>query len=327
MSVSKPEKIMPSRIQRAVRAMCLCLALLLIAFAAVVIMSNGIAPCLVSRFDRQADRDPATGIVHGAEPRILGPENAKAAVLMVHGFLGGANNFANLPDQLATHGFRVNVMRLPGHGTSPHNLALIPPDVLINAVADEANLLRRNYAHVYLCGHSMGGTLCVLTTTQVPVDGLILLAPYFGVTTSPLYLLPPETWARIGAPLLPWLYKPACLIQVNRTETRKEIYSYRWTPTPAVQTLIELGQRARRPQTLDAIACPVLHIHSRHDRAADPNLARMAVDAMQHAPRKRSVSVDQSNHILCWDVDQETIFQEVADFLTDLDHKDASPHN
>ena len=62
---------------------------------------NTVAGHWVTGRNRHAPRDPETGILRGAEPRTLGPDDAPVAVLLVHGYLGGSNNFADLPDRLA----------------------------------------------------------------------------------------------------------------------------------------------------------------------------------------------------------------------------------
>src|SRR5690606_21253255 len=77
---------------------------------------------LVDREDRRTPRDSETGIMLGAEPHDLGPEDATKAALFVHGIAGCGNNFREVPDRLAAEGWRVRVLLLPGHGTSPKDL-------------------------------------------------------------------------------------------------------------------------------------------------------------------------------------------------------------
>src|SRR5690606_7917458 len=80
---------------------------------------NCAATYLVRRTDTRIPRDPATGIMLGAEERDLGPKDAPGVAILVHGFIGAGDNFDGLPEAIADAGWRVRVMRLPGHGTSP----------------------------------------------------------------------------------------------------------------------------------------------------------------------------------------------------------------
>ena len=278
---------------------------------------NTVAGHWVTGRNRHAPRDPETGILRGAEPRTLGPDDAPVAVLLVHGYLGGSNNFADLPDRLAACGWRVRVMRLPGHGTSPEDLERVTVDDFVHSVEVEYDALRARYKKVVLVGHSMGGALCTIMASRHEVDGLVLAAPYFGVTYRWFYILRPETWAEISRPLVRWVYKGRHFVRVNRKEVRDEIISYAWVPTQSVRTLLKLAEEANRPDVLENISCPVLWLHAPGDRAASFTAAAKAVEAMP-AAQKRTVTLERSDHILFWDYDREQVATEIEQFIRSL---------
>jgi len=263
---------------------------------------------LVARSDAQQPRDSA-GLLIGAAPRDLGPENAECAVLLVHGYLGCGNNFGRLPERLAQSGCRVRVMLLPGHGTSPRDLANVSGDQLLNAVLDEIDRLRPKHNRLVLVGHSMGGTLCTLVAARRQVDALVLAAPYFGVTTHWYYGFKPETWAKLTGPIVPWLYKGQRMIQVNKPDARPQIVSYQWVPASSVKVLMGLARQANNPDLLAKINCPVLLIHSHNDQAASPQAAQDALEKIP-SPTQKTVWLDRSNHILFWDYDAEQAITE-----------------
>ncbi len=275
------------------------------------------AEVLVARSDATVDRDAETGWLRGAEPRWLGPEGATRAVLMVHGFVGAGTNFGELPERLASQGFRVRVMRLPGHGTSPRDFEKVQAEELVEAVKSELADLKRQHGRVFLVGHSMGGTLSTLAAAQEGADGLVLGAPYFGVTHHWYYGLPAETWISIAQPILRWLYKGELFIQVNRKEAKSNIVSYSWIPMGGLETLAELGHRANSPATLEKVRTPVLLLHGPGDVAASPSAAADAVSKMASA-EKRVVWLERSNHHIFWDYDQEQVFDEVMGFFEHL---------
>lgn len=287
------------------------LPILLVVIAAVYVM---LTPWLVERDDRRVPRDPATGIMIGAETRDLGPRNAPGVAIFVHGFAGSGNNFNELPDRLAREGWRVRVMRLPGHGTSPRDLERVGADELLRAVLAEIDAMKRDHQRIVLVGHSMGGALCALAASQRDVDGLVLGGAYFGVTHRWYYGLRPETWTELTSPLVRWIYKGKRFLQVNDRSVKDKIVAYTWLPSKAGLTLNEIGRRVNEAAVLESIRCPVLMIHSRRDVAASPQAAERALHAMA-SERKRLVWVDRSNHHVFWDYEAETVAREVESFL------------
>lgn len=269
---------------------------------------------LVTRADRLAARDAETGVLYGAEERWLGPEDSPGVVLFVHGFIGAGNNFNDLPERLAAKGWRVRVMRLPGHGTSPRDMLPVTPEDLQGAVTREVRALRTDYEEVVIVAHSMGGALSVLAAAEEPIDKLVLGAPYFGVTHHWYYLLKPETWAQAAGPFMRWVYKGKIFILVNRKEAKETIVSYAWVPIDGLRKLMEIGRRARDPQLLGRIQCPVLWLHGPGDTAASFQAARRAFDAIG-SNEKQAVVLERSNHHIYWDYDSEQVMREVEAFV------------
>mgnify|MGYP001329854601 CR=1 FL=1 len=256
----------------------------------------------------------STKVLIGAEPHTLGPEDAKAAVLMVHGFLGAGQNFDNLPDLLAEEGFRVRVMLLPGHGTSPYDLKTVSASTLKQAVFEEIQSLKAHYEAVYVIGHSMGATLAFIAASKISIDGLVLAAPFFAVTRKPYYLFPPETWFRYLHPIFPWLYKGKLFLQVNRREAKDKILSYDWVPANALLVLFELGREAEQKETISSINCPTLMIHSVADAAASFEHAKLVYD-MLPAAKKDLLVLQRSDHHVFYDYEDKQVKQEIIIWL------------
>jgi len=279
---------------------------------------------LVAMEDRRAPRDPATGILMGAEPRELGPAKSDLAVLLVHGFIGAGNNFNDLPERLAEQGWRVKVMLLPGHGTSPYDFEQTSADELLDAVRAEFAALQARHSRVALIGHSMGATLCTLVASETRVDGLVMGAPYFGVTYRWFYILPAETWTRIASPFVRWLRKSRLFVQVNRKEVRDQVVSYKWSPLRGTLTLMEIGRRADSVEVLERVTCPVLLIHSHGDIAASPKASAAAFQKLG-SDDKRAVWLEASNHIIYWDFDRDRVADEIIAFLAALETSEPAP--
>lgn len=270
---------------------------------------------LVSREDRRVERCADGEVMRGAEELDLGPKDSTAAVLFVHGFAGATNNFNELPEYVARREYRARVIRLPGHGTSPRDLERVTADQLVDTVVAEAEALRRKHEKVYLVGHSMGGALCTIAASRVPVDGLVLGGAYFGVTHRWYYGLRPETWTKLTSPAVRWVYKGRLFLQVNRKEAKDHIVSYTWLPSKAGLTLTEVGRRANDPAVMNSVKCPVLMLHSHGDVAASPEAAEAAFDRIA-ADDKSLVWIDKSNHHVFWDYDHESVRDLVLSFVS-----------
>ena len=288
-----------------------------VAVVTCLLLYNGTASLLVTRWDNTAERDSDTGILLGAEALDLGPRDAEAAVVLVHGFVGASNNFWELPRRLADSGYRVRAMRLPGHGLSPRDFAKTPGDEILAAVQAEVRLLRDQHARVFLVGHSMGGALGTLVASTENVDGLILGAPYYGITYHWYYVLPPELWITLTGPFVPWVYKGNAFICVKRPEAKAEILSYRWIPAKGSRTLVELGRRANAQDTLAKVSCPVLVLHGRDDQAASPRASQKAFEALG-SQSKKLVWLENSDHHIFWDYDRERVVEEILQFLDSI---------
>lgn len=290
--------------------------LVFVLLAALLVFYNVGCAHLAKNFDARQERDPDTGILIGAAPRHLGPKNAETAILFVHGFVGAGSNFNDVPDKLAAEGYRVHVMRLPGHGTTPFDFASRSAEEILNAVREAAHALKAEHERVIVCGHSMGGALTTIAASQMELDGIILAAPYYRVTYQWYYLLPVEFWNRLTLPVVRWVYKGDAFIRVAREEAKPDILSYRWIPAEGSAILLELGRRAYNEDTLTAITEPVLLLHGDFDFAASPNASKTALDLMA-SESKTHVRLHESDHHIFWDFDREEVYAEILKFVSE----------
>ncbi len=258
-------------------------------------------------------RDPVSGIVLGAQPRTLAG-SGKSACLLVHGWASSGLDFYDLPERLVEKGQTVRVIRLPGHGTTPPDLAEKCADDFISAVRDEFLRMNEEYREVTLIGFSMGGALSVIMASEQPVDRLVLVAPFFDITYRFYYILPPQVWSSMLAPFVDYIIKGRSFIRVNREEAKDEIFSYGVLPLRAVSVLCEVGDTARSPDLLAKVSCPVLLLQARGDMAASPEAASDAF-SMIGSDDKELVLFERSNHHLLWDYDGPAAIDRIVEFV------------
>lgn len=126
----------------------------------------------------------------GQEHHAFTLEGSSSAALLVHGFPGTPFEMRPLADMLHTAGWTAQVLLLPGFGPQINDLMRHTHSDWLNTVTDAINELKRTHSPVILLGNSMGGALAIEAAAQVPVDGLVLLAPFYTLDHALWKLLP-----------------------------------------------------------------------------------------------------------------------------------------
>jgi carboxylesterase len=126
-------------------------------------------------------------------PHYAEPAGAKAAVLLVHGFSATPWEMRPLADSLAERGFATLSVRLPGHGTSPEDLATRRWEEWLATLERGYDLLAARFARVYGAGLSTGSLLLLALARQRQLHGLVLLSPYLRMRHR---LAPLVNWLR-----------------------------------------------------------------------------------------------------------------------------------
>src|SRR3954469_8792346 len=93
-----------------------------------------------------------------ADPFVLG--DGPDACLLLHGLTGSPAEMRPGGEALAAAGFRAVGPLLPGHGTSPEDLAITTRFELVHA-AESALLSLHGARRIFLCGLSVGGVLAI----------------------------------------------------------------------------------------------------------------------------------------------------------------------
>jgi carboxylesterase len=101
------------------------------------------------------------------------------AVLLVHGYPGTPYEMRPLADALNAQSWTCRGILLPGFGTQIETLPQRAWTEWRDAVTDALTALKRDHAPILLVGHSMGGSVALTAAERLPVDGLVLLAPYW----------------------------------------------------------------------------------------------------------------------------------------------------
>ena len=123
------------------------------------------------------------GVRHDEQlPFLLTPDKPNGyGVLLVHGFTASPREMEPLAQILTQMGFITMGVRLPGHGTSPEDLAIRHQEEWQQAVEEGYQLLRQHTQQIFGVGLSTGSLLLVALAARQQLEGLILLSPFLRV--------------------------------------------------------------------------------------------------------------------------------------------------
>lgn len=107
----------------------------------------------------------------------------QGTVVLVHGFPGTPFEMRALASALHEVGWSVSAPLLPGFGRQISRLPNVGHSDWLDAVCAEIRSVQRPGEPLILLGHSMGGALALSAAASLPVDRLILLAPFWKLDT------------------------------------------------------------------------------------------------------------------------------------------------
>ena len=104
----------------------------------------------------------------------------KKAILLIHGFAGGAYDYGNLPNDLEfVNNYKVFTYTLPGHDKAIINKVTKDDWIKMSEMQIE-KIIKHGYKEIYVIGHSMGGVLAAyLASKYKEVKKVVLAAAAF----------------------------------------------------------------------------------------------------------------------------------------------------
>lgn len=234
--------------------------------------------------------------------------------LCLHGFMASPAEVRWLAQNLAEAGHTVYAPRLPGHGTNYRDMARVQWRDWLAAVVDAYYVLKAQCEQVFVVGHSMGGILGLLLATQVPLDGLAVLA------TPIMHRRQKVRAARWLKYVLHYtdqtdrsaLIKTIQIEQERRNEAIVGRIRYdRWS-THGVAELVGVTTAAR--DCLPQIQTPLMLVYSQSDPTVPIEDMRIIAESVSSSQIEQHM-LTESGHILPQDMEREKVFARVTDFV------------
>jgi len=210
------------------------------------------APVTLEQMCLEARQEGVTR--NDALPFLLEPRGGPlGGALLVHGFTATPWEMRLLAEGLANAGYLALAVRLPGHGTTPEDLASRTRHDWLGAVTAGYRLLQERGLPTFGVGMSTGGLLLGMLATEMPLVALTLLSPFL----------------RLAHPLAPLaeVLKRWRPYQERALVAGSENHYYRRRPLAGVAEVQRLARELapRLPQ----LSLPVLAIAAEGDETVD----------------------------------------------------------
>lgn len=230
-------------------------------------------------------------------------EGGSTGILLIHGFTGAPTETRPMGEYLAARGITALGVRLPGHGTTPQELAQTRRQEWTAACETGLQELRSHCDTLFVGGLSLGSLLTLwLGAQHSDLAGLILLAPAVKVRDWRIYLTP---IAKHFIDFFP--AEQTGNNDLGSPDALNYVWCYDATPVAAAAEVLALQRQARR--LLPRITQPVLIMQGRHDGALAPDAAQVAYDRIGSGD-KTLIWLENSGHNVLIDGERARVWEE-----------------
>lgn len=199
-------------------------------------------------------------------------------VLLVHGFTGTCAHMLPLARELATRGYTVRTINLPGHATTEDDMAKATWQQWLHAAKQASYEMMQEVRVFTIAGLSMGGVLALLVAEQMKVDVCVPISAPTAVKNHALPL------AGLAAPFLPRI---AWGEATERHRHIDKVYDFGYSGFPTVKgaDLNRLIKMANR--NLFNIQCPILCVQSDGDETIWAGSADRILESVSSKVRQK----------------------------------------
>jgi len=267
-------------------------------FAVLIIISRAVNIYSIKSWEKQ-QKYGKDGILVGAESYHFdrGGDN----IVMLHSLGGSPAEFKDIVIYLAGKNYNVDALLLPGHGTTPEDLAKVGYEEWISEVDHLLSMLDKD--KTIISGTSTGSILALYFAQKYNLKGVILL-------NSPLELQS----AYIKFISLIKLFTPYNVINSDEyLEIKKERVSYNALPYSSVEELLELTSEIK----LQEIDEPILILQSQKDELVKVESAEVIFNNV-NSQRKYVVYLSNSTHGVLTSDDKKLAVKVMEGFLQEL---------
>lgn len=233
-------------------------------------------------------------------------ERGSTGALLVHGFTSTPFEVRELGERLADAGITAFGPTLPGHRTTPENLARTTWRDWFAATQAGIAKLKSDVDEVFVMGISAGAALALHAAAHDPtLAGVVALGTIIRIRGMNPRLL------RLLARIHPFQTKRGGS-SISDPKARARHPSYTRVPLKAVASLAEFLRHLQ--DDLPEVRAPTLLLHARYDSVAPPADVALILDRLG-SRRKSAIWIENSDHIITEDFSKEQVFRHAIEFV------------
>ena len=258
-------------------------------------------------------------IAEGAEPYLI--PGGKTACLIVHGFNSSTRENRDMGKVLASQGFTVLGVRLPGHATSPADMRRVRWNDWLAAVEDGFNLLQGLSEHIFIMGQSLGGVLTMTAASRYPFDGVIGISTPYGLLQGWQASLARPGLLKFISLFVREIKKPPLSDNPDEIDERAPGVDLDPYPRYVTRALAEVLELVRQMQAgLPQISAPLLLIQGRHDAVVEKNAMQLFGERVSSI-YKETLWLENTGHVVTLSEERDLAFQAIAEFIRNTSEK------
>ncbi len=258
-----------------------------------------------SWFIKETELATANGVSHPENmPFLLRPSHPNGqAVILVHGFCSTPREMRALGELLYQHNFVVYGARLPGHGTTPDDLARQRVENWQTTIGDGYSALARQGYKVSAAGISTGSLLTLDLALHANLEKIVLLAPFLKL----------HHWLAEHVAFLSRFIQ----YQKKKIPTEDLDFHYNLRPLKGVVQINRL--RWKLKNELSHIVTPTLILASTGDKTIAPGTAQKIYAGLASHNKQIHLYGDNVPHSLATEHNpyQQDVLKRCLEFLTD----------
>ena len=255
-------------------------------------------------FDKETALACSSGVSHPENmPYLLiPPVNNGHAVILVHGFSSSPREMRALADLLHQHHFIVYGARLPGHGTTPDDLAGQQVENWQETILRGYSALSKDGFKVSAVGISTGALLTLDLARHVHLESIVLLAPFLKL----------RHW------LAEYVAFLSRFIRYQKKQISKEEASFYYSLRP-LKGIVQINKLRRKMKNeLSSIIVPTLILASTGDTTIAPGTAEEIYAGLSSPTKQIHIYGDNVPHGLSTENNpcQQDVLNRCLEFLS-----------
>lgn len=254
------------------------------------------------------------GIREGCKEFSVG--NGDIGLLLIHGFGDSPAIYHKFALALSKIKFTCNVMRLPKFALPITEYSKTNSKQWIKALEQEIYQLKQKHKSVWIIAHSLGGAITIkyLLNNPQQVDGVILLAPLFKVSSRQSFFIPSRLLFQIANSFLIFTKIFENYIPLNVCDTTIKHSFDRFIPKIIYKEMFNLLDDVK--EKAKKINIPCLMILSKNDLIVNNKEAELFYHQIS-SPYKNILFLKNSGHMIPLDYEWKNVVSIISAFILD----------